>query len=1128
MTQHFRHIGRRMPSLDAEAKATGQLAYTQDIVRPGMLHGLILRSPHAHARIVSIDLSAAAGMPGVHAMVCGRDYPGGQYINFGAVYTDRYPLALDTVRYKGEDVAAVAAESLEQARAALQAIRITYEPLAPVFEPEAALAADAPLLHPQRNNLPANVAQHAEAVFGDLDAAFRDAAVVVSNTFSHGAVAPICMETNAVVAEYDAASGQMQIWTGSQAPFFARKEVAHVLGLPLQQVVIRASGIGGGFGGKSQSPEPVAVAALLSFKASRPVRIVLDRREEFISGKTDHPKTMTVSTAVAADGSILGRRTQYYVDNGAYTMMGPAYISAVRQRTCNLYRVGAAGFDGKLVYTNKVPGGSYRGMGAPQIIWAIETQIDEIARKLGRDRLEYRMQIANRPGDITPLGWKIGSCAMAECIAEAGRRIGWAEKSKNRKPWRGLGIAAMINPSVGVLYPEGNFANVSLELRPDGRILLGTQTADCGTAQNTVLAQFAAEAMDVDLGCFDVLHMDTENAPDDLGSAASRVTFVSGAAAIVAGKEMVAAIKARLAERWAAAPEDIDFRDGIAGLRGDNSRRMSLAEFAAAEAPLKVVGRHDIELPRADPKTGYGHYAPAYGFGALAVEVEVDPGTGAVTILKIVSVQDIGRVINPLALEGQVQGGILQGIGMALQEELVFDDGEPVNASLISYKVPRIFQTPNIEMAFIETGEPNGPFGAKAGGEHPINMTVAAIANAITDATGIQFTSLPITPQKILDALVRRDGAMPQTRPWTRPYNLEVATARALYPTVLFPGLKKLGAAIGRPVKQPRKSEFVPAREIGVALSLLAEAKGEAKLMAGGTDLQVGMRQGVYAPRLVIDISGITALRGVTEQGDALRIGAGTTLSAIIRDPLVRRHFPLLAEGLRQTATQQIRHVATLAGDLCQEKRCWFFRSAKQCYKHGGATCPCYAVLGDSRHHSIMGAGRCAAPCVADAAPMLVALGARAEALGPQGTRFIAMEEFYRWSGETALAADEMLVALHLPLAAAGLRQHFEKFAMWRGDFAEASVAVVADVAADGRMQSLRMAYGGVAPLPMRAKPVESRLLGQRMTEDAIQAAASHCADGALPLRENAAKVPLLQTLVARSLAAIATQATGH
>jgi len=1117
VTRHFRHIGRRMASLDADEKVTGQLAYTHDITRPGMLTGLILRSPHAHARILSLDLEAARAMPGVRAVICGADFVGGQYVNFGPVYADRYPLAVGLVRHKGEEVAAVAADTLPQARAALAMIRVEYEILPSVFSTAGALAANAPVIH-AKAGLPPNIAQHSAAKFGDVDAAFASAALVVKGTFSHGAVAPICLETNAVVADFDAATGILQVWAGTQAPFFARKEIAHVLGLELEKVIIRSSGIGGGFGGKSQSPEPIAIGCLLSVRARRPVRIALDRREEFIAGKTDHAKTMTVSTAVAADGRLLGRYTEYHVDNGAYTLMGPAYISAVRQRTCNLYRVGAAGFDGKLVYTNKVPGGSYRGMGAPQIIWAIESQIDEIARHLGRDRLEYRLSIANQAGDQTPMGWQIGTCGLTECLTEAGQRIGWAEKSRNPKPWRGLGIAAMINPSVGVLYPEGNFAHVSLELRRDGRILLGTQTADCGTSQNTVLAQYAAEAMDVDIGCIDVLHMDTENAPDDLGSAASRVTFVSGAAAIRAGEMFVEEICRRLAMRWNVDPKEVEFRDGVGGVRGDNARRLDLAEIAAAEGPFKIVGRHDIHMPRADPKTGYGHYAPAYGFGALAAEVEVDPATGAVRIVKIVSVQDMGRVINPIALEGQMHGGIVQGIGMVLQEELVFDDGEPVNTSLISYKVPRISETPDIELAFVETHDPTGPFGAKAGGEHPINMTVAAIANAITDATGIQFNTLPITPGKILNAIVARDGPRPAAQPWRRPYNLEVAAARALYPDVLFPALKRLGEKVGRPVKGAAQPEMLVPDSLSAALSMLELHGPDAKVMAGGTDLQVGMKQGVYAPRTLIDISGLSELRGISIEGDYLRIGAGTTISAILSSPLTAGHVPLLKQGLSHIATRQIRNMATLGGDLCQEKRCWFFRAPKQCYKHGGATCPCYAVLGDSRHHSIMGAGRCAAPCVADAAPILVALGATLVAANTKGMRTIGIEDFYRWSGETVLQADELLLWVHVPLTPVAQFQHFEKFAQWRGDFAEASVA--AAIRFDGPVVAeARLSFGGVAPLPMRASPVEAALIGRRLLPDAIVEAAGCCARGALPLRDNAVKIPLLQAIVTRCLA---------
>ena len=415
-----------------------------------MLYGAILRSPHPHAIIRSVDVSNALAMPDVVAAISGQDFPEKKYVNAGPNFADRYPMARDKVRFTGEEVAAVAATSIAAAQAALAAIDVTYEALPAAFDAETAMAPGAPVIH-EKPDLPRNIAQQSVADFGGIEAAFEKADHVFEATFEHGIVAPICLETNGVLAAFDSARGSLQLWAPTQAPFFVRKEIAHVLDLPIEDVHVRAVVIGGGFGGKSQSPEPIAIAAMLSMKAGKPVKILLNRQEEFLSGKSDHAKKMRVKSAVAADGTILGRYTDFWVDNGAYTHMGPAYISAVRQRTCNLYRVGAAGFDGKLVHTNKVSGGSYRGMGSPQIIWAIETQIDEIAEKLGKDKLEYRIEIANRPGDTTPMGWEIGTCALAECLAEAGKRIGWAEKKDNMPANRGIGFASMINPSVGVL-----------------------------------------------------------------------------------------------------------------------------------------------------------------------------------------------------------------------------------------------------------------------------------------------------------------------------------------------------------------------------------------------------------------------------------------------------------------------------------------------------------------------------------------------------------------------------------------------------------------------------------------------------------------------------------------------------
>nr|MCH9675408.1 xanthine dehydrogenase family protein molybdopterin-binding subunit [Gammaproteobacteria bacterium] len=572
MTGMRKGIGQPVPLHDGLAKVTGSAVYTHDFELADMLHAAVVRSPWPHAEILGVDIDAALAAPGVHTIITGFHDVERAFLNYGPVFADRFPLARDRVRFVGEEVAAVAADTLAQARAAAALIEVRYRPLPAAMTVHEALADGAPHIH-LRDNLAPNVAQVSRATFGEVDAAFDQAHLILDDVFEHGLVAPVCMETNGAVASFNPATSEMDIWAPTQAPFFVRKEIAHVLGLERDQVRVRSVVIGGGFGGKSQCPEPIGIAALLSMKAERPVKLTLTRREEFVSGKTDHGKHMRVRSAFAEDGTVLARHTEFLVDNGAYTHMGPAYISAVRQRTCNLYRVGAAGFDGKLVHTNKVSGGSYRGMGAPQIIWAIESQIEQAARQLGKDSLAYRMEIANRPGDETPLGWKIGTCALRECLAEAGERIGWEAHRRNPQPNRGIGFAAMINPSVGVLYPEGNFANVSLQLTAQGRLLLGTQAADAGTGQNTVLAQMAAESLDCDDALIDVVHMDTQLAPDDLGSAASRVTFVTGAAALDAGVRFLTRLKACLAERWRVDPSEVVLEEGWVHCRGDNARR---------------------------------------------------------------------------------------------------------------------------------------------------------------------------------------------------------------------------------------------------------------------------------------------------------------------------------------------------------------------------------------------------------------------------------------------------------------------------------------------------------------------------------------------------------------------------
>lgn len=1113
-----RAIGGRIPQLEGRDKIRGRAKYTHDIFLPNMLHGAILRSPHAAARIVRIDVSAALAMPGVVSVITARDFADEMYVNYGAGYSDRRPMALDKVRFYGEEVAAVAAETLEIAQAAIRAIRVDYEVERPALDVFQALEEGSNEIHPPRDQLPKNVAQQFDVSFGDVKEAFAKAALVVEGDFQHGIVWPICMETNAAVASYEKKDGTLQIWAGTQAPFFVRKELARVLPFDRQKIHVRSVVIGGGFGGKSQSPEQIAIAALLSIRSSRPVKIVLSRDEEYIAGKTDHAKYMSLRTAVDSEGNILGRTLKAIVDNGAYTHMGPVYTSAMRHRVANLYRVKSAAVSAKLVYTNRVPGGSYRGMGAPGIIWAIETQIDEIAEQLGLDPVEYRRRIATQPGDETLLGWKITSCGLDACLQRAAELIGWREKRGKLPKYRGIGVASMIHASGSVLYAEGNFSRIGLSVYPDGTLRLATQTADCGTGQNTLLAQILSDSLGVPMDCIDVLHMDTEESPDDLGSAASRVTFVTGNAAIDACRKLVAAVKEKLAQLWAVAPDAISYEAGRF-LHPGQDEYATFAQVAQRFGTLKVEGYFEIDLKRPDPKTGYGNYAASYAFAAQTAEVEVDPETGHVRVLKIASVQDVGRVINRTALEGQTYGGIVQGMGMALGEEVLFQDGRPINRSLFNYRVPRIADTPEIVVDFVESEEEKGPFGAKAAGEPTINATVAAIANAVANATGVRFRKLPITPEMILEALRGKERRpLPNTKPLSRLRNVEIAAVRKAYPA-MAPVMKALGKAVDAGRKPALPQKVVQAETVQEAVRLLREPGIKSQIIAGGTDVIPGIRQGVYAPAQLISLAKIASMRSIVQDGDVIRIGAGVTLTSLAQNDILRKHFPRLESAISQIATPIIRNRASIAGDLCQEKRCWFFRSATRCYRFAGPTCPCYAVLGENRHHSILGTGRCAAPCVSDMAPILAALDAELAVVGSSRVGKIAVEDLYVWAGETVLEADELITEISLPVPQERSAFHFEKYARWVGDFAEASAAVHI-AGRRTRLGRVAISLGGVAPKPIRIRAAEELLTSRPLSSGLIEEAAKSVVYGALPMRDNAYKVELTVNVARRAIEA--------
>lgn len=423
-----------------------------------------------------------------------------------------------------------------------------------------------------------------------------------------------------------------------------------------------------------------------------------------------------------------------------------------------------------------------------------------------------------------------------------------------------------------------------------------------------------------------------------------------------------------------------------------------------------------------------------------------------------------------------------------------------------------------MDIALIETYDSEGPFGAKAGAEPTINATVAAIANAVAHATGIRFKQLPMSPDRVLPALARNDHNVLALKPWKRPFNLEVATVRKAYPAAVFPVLRHVGTRFARPPRLGVHPDVIAPVTIEKMLAELSRTDRRSRILGGGTDLFVGLRQGIYDPDVLIDVFRVPGMRDISLRDGMLTIGAATTLADLAASDAVQRHLPFLAEAIELIATPQIRRVATVAGDLCQEKRCWFFRSAFPCYKLGGPTCPCFAVQGNSRYHSILDARRCAAPCPADLAPLFTALKACAVIVGPPGERRVPMTAFYRWSGLSCLAADEAILKFEIPLHSEATHA-FEKFAVRRSDFAEASVAV--NLSWDGsRLADATISLGAIAPLPVRATRAEQMLLNAaRPDEHVIDAASRTTVEGSLPLKNNVHKTHLLVNLARKAIA---------
>lgn len=766
-------VGTSVPVIDAEARVTGAVRFTLDLERPGMVFGALVRSPWPHARILAVDTAAARSVPGVVAVVTGVDLaPLGLRPRYGRVLLDQEVLATERVRYAGEPVAAVAAASQEAAEEAARAVVVDYEALPAIFDVEEAVARGAPVLFEERPPFReeyrqrispgppgSNVASHFRLTRGDALRGFAQSERIFDDTFRSPAAQHVPLEPHVTVADYRA--GSLTVWSSTQMPHSVRAELAELFGLPQTRVRVIVADVGGGFGSKgSLRLEPVASA--LSLRAGRPVKIVLRRDEEFLT-VTKHAATVRVRTGVSAEGDILARQVTAYYNTGAYADVGP---TVARNAGCALagpYRIPNVAIDSYCVWTNVVPAGAFRGLGVPQGAWAYESQMDLIARALSMDPLQLRRRNLLREGDVYSTGETLSDVHYEELLEEVRRELGWeagtagrvgtAGPASGERPEptapnrrRGRGIAAVIKATT---TPSTSTAGA--RLNPDGSLDVLTSSVEMGQGARTVLAQLAAEALHLPYELVTVSHPDTGVTPYDQQTSSSRTTFSMGTAVARAVAEIREELVRLAAQLLEASPEDLVLTNGRVEVRGVPSRSCGYGEVVRRFRRGNLLGHGELVTEGGlDLETGRGVGSVHWHHGITGCEVEVDTETGTIDVQKVVAAVYAGRVVNPRLCELQLEGSTIFGLGLSRFEEIVYDDGQVTNPNLADYRIPSIEDVPR-QLVVRALERPGGE--AHGIGETALPPVMPAVANAVEAALGVRITDLPITPERVLQAL---------------------------------------------------------------------------------------------------------------------------------------------------------------------------------------------------------------------------------------------------------------------------------------------------------------------------------------------------------------------------------------
>lgn len=775
----LRYVGKKAQRLDTIEKVTGTAIYTGDMVLPGMLHAKVKRSPHARARIVRIDTSKAEALPGVHAVLTGDDLA----VRVGLYLVDKYVLARGVVRHFGEGVAAVAAETVEVAQRAVDLIDVTYEPMEPVLDPVLGLAEGAPLVHPDLGSYDyvrevftpvagTNIANRMKYRKGDVEAAFSQAARIIEREYTNPSVQHVPMETHVAIGQWQVGD-RVQIWTSAQSPFTVRNLFCHAFKLPHNRVRVLIPYVGGGFGGKAGIHLEPLVCALSRSAGGRPVKLAATREEEFSLLPCRSALVNRIKTGVTNDGRILAQQMTMYWDAGAYADYAVNVTRASGYSCIGPYDIPNAWADAYTVYTNKSFGTAYRGFGHVEFSWGLERHMDVVARAMGLDPLAFRLKNALRPGSTTLTGEVITehTGSVSKCMESVAKAIGYGEPLSEAELARETETGRRIGKSVVALQkapamPPFTGTVVILRMNEDGSVIATFSLTEIGAGTYTSVQQILAEALRFPLEKIKIpVERDTDHDPYDWQTVASKGLMLTGNAAILAAQDLLAKAYETAGQVLRAQRCDLDHDHEKVFVKHRPSACVPFAKMAVGYAypdgnaiggPLVGVGRYVAQgLTNLDKETGQGLPALDWTYGAHGLVVEVDPSTGEYKVLRVASAFDVGRVVNPQAVRGQILGGLLQGLGTAMCEGYVYDkEGRLLNPNFTDNKIPTSLDLPDETIGIaIETPQIDGPYGVRGVGEHSMIGVGGALGNAIQDASGADLLHMPIRQEDVWRAL---------------------------------------------------------------------------------------------------------------------------------------------------------------------------------------------------------------------------------------------------------------------------------------------------------------------------------------------------------------------------------------